>query len=116
MIVKCIAVDIVGHSHTYLAHKLDFNALMLQPLSGVLQRDVHLPTHGFAIVEKEIFVFLPIFALVLSLLPRLGVIEDHVDFCTLSKTEETHRNVAAVSTLISARQLSFFLGTPITVF
>lgn len=101
---QCFAVDIVDHLLTYLANKLDFNALMLQPLPGILQCDVHLPTDSFAIIEKEIFVFLPIFSLVLSLLSRLSVIEDHVDFCTLSKTEETHCNPAALLTLILTPQ------------
>lgn len=107
--LQCIAVDVVDHLHTYLANKLDFNALMLQPLPRILQCDVHLPTDSFAIIEKEIFVFLPIFSLVLSLLSRLSVIEDHVDFCTLSKTEETHCNPATLLTLILATTF-FFSG------
>lgn len=69
---------------------------MLQPLAGVLQRDVHLPTHSLAVVEEKVLVFLPILGLVLSLLPRLGVTQNHVDFGALAKAEETHRTDVTV--------------------
>lgn len=83
------------HVHTYLTNKFYFDALVLQPLPGVLQCHIHLPTHSFAIIEKKIFVFLPILGLVFSLLPRLGVIQDHIDLRALTKTEETHRNATS---------------------
>lgn len=89
----CISLHLIP---TYLADKLNFDPLVLQPLPGVLQCDIHLPTDSFTIVEKKIFVFLSIFSLVLSLLPRFSVIQDHIDFGTLSKTEETHGNVESV--------------------
>ena len=80
-----------------LADKLNFDAVVLEPFPGVLQRDIHLSTDSFTVVEKKIFVFLPIFSFVFNLLPRFGVIEDYIDFCTLSKAEETHPNAAFVS-------------------
>lgn len=77
---------------TYLANKLNLDAVVLQPLAWVLQSDIHFPTDRLAVVEKKVFVFLSIFALVFSLLPRFSVTEDYINFCTLTKTKETHYN------------------------
>lgn len=75
---------------TYLADKLDLDAIVLQPLSRVLQRHVDFPRYRLAVVEEKIFVLPAVFALVLSLLSSLGVIQNYVDVRTLTETKEAH--------------------------
>lgn len=84
---------------TYLADKLYFDAIVLQPLSRVLQCHIDFPRYRFAVVEEKVFVLPPVFALVLSLLSSLGVIQNYVDVRTLTETKEAHD-----CTLIELRQ------------
>lgn len=75
---------------TNLSDELDFDPIVLQPLSRSLQSHVNFPTYSFTIVEKEIFVLFAIFGFVLSFLPGLGVIQHDVDLSGLSEAEEAH--------------------------
>lgn len=75
---------------TNLSDKLDFDPIVLQPLSRSLESHVNFPTYSFPIVEKEIFVLFPIFGLVLNFLPGLGVIQHDVDLSGLPEAKEAH--------------------------
>lgn len=75
---------------TNLPDKLDFDPIVLQPLSRNFESHINFPTYSFTVIEKEIFVLFPIFSLVLSFLPGLGVIQHDVDLGGLSEAEEAH--------------------------
>lgn len=75
---------------TNLSDELDFDPIVLQPLSRVLQSQVNFPTYSFPVEEYEIFVLFAIFGFVLRFLPGLGVIQHYVDLSGLPEAEEAH--------------------------
>ena len=75
---------------TYLADELNLDAVVLKPLSRVLQRNVDFPRHRLPVVEEKILVLPAVFAFMLSFLSRFGVIQNYIDVRTLTKSKEAH--------------------------
>ncbi len=63
---------------------------MLEPLAWVLHGHVDFPRDCLPVVKQKVFVLFPIFCFVLGLFSRLGIIQNYVNFSTLSETEEAH--------------------------
>lgn len=75
---------------TDLPDELDLDALVLQPLVGVLESEAHLPGDRLSVVEEEIFLLLPILRLVLGPLPTLRIIQQDFHLHALPEAEEAH--------------------------
>lgn len=63
---------------------------MFQPFPWIFQGYVDFPRDCLPVVEQKIFVLFSILCFVLHLFSRLGIIQNYVNFSTLSETEEAH--------------------------
>lgn len=75
---------------TDLPDELDLDALVLQPLIGVLECEANLPGHRLSVVEEEIFLLLPVLRLVLGPLPTLCIVQQDFHLHALPEAEEAH--------------------------
>lgn len=75
---------------TDLPDELHFDALVLQPLVGVLEGEDHPPGDGLPVVEEEIFLLLAFLRLVLHPPPALGIAQHQLQLRALPEPEEAH--------------------------
>lgn len=79
-----------GRALTDLPDELHLDALVLQPLVGVLEGEDHPAGDGLPVVEEEVFLLLAFLRLVLHPPPALGVAQHQLQLRALPEPEEAH--------------------------